>query len=171
MNPLPHFKIRRWQRGDEESLVRYADNYQIWRNVRDSFPHPYTWQHAQDWIALCESEQTPTVFAIEINGEAVGSVGIIPQKDIYCKNAEIGYWLAEPFWGRGIMTEALNEMCEYVFQNFAIRQIYACVFEYNVASMRVLEKAEFKRVAVQKKWLFKEGKFWDNHLFVRALNE
>ena len=171
MNFPPRFQLRRWQRGDEESLVRYADNYNIWRNVRDSFPQPYTWQHAQDWIALCQSEQTPTVFAIEINGEAVGSIGIILQKDIYCKNAEIGYWLAEPFWGRGIMAEALEKMCQYAFQTFAIQWVYACVFEYNTSSMRVLEKVGFERVTVQKKWLFKEGKFLDNHLFVRARNE
>ncbi|TAF94510.1 MAG: N-acetyltransferase [Cytophagia bacterium] len=162
-----HYKLRRWQRGDEASLVKYANNYDIWRNVRDGFPHPYTWENAHEWIKICEREETATVLAIEINGEAVGGVGIVPQKDIYRKNAEIGYWLGEPFWGRGIMTAAVVEMCAYAFAHFDIQRLYAGVFEYNIASMHVLKKAGFEQTSVFKKWLFKEGKFWDNHWFVK----
>jgi [ribosomal protein S5]-alanine N-acetyltransferase len=166
-----NYKLRRWKHGDEAALVKYANNYNVWRNVRDSFPHPYTWEAAQEWVRICQQEEMATVFAIEIDNEAVGAVGIIPQRDIYRKNAEIGYWLGEPFWGQGIMPAAVKEMCHYAFQNFDLQRLYAGVFEYNTASMRVLEKAGFERSAILKKWLFKEGKYWDDHWFVLERNE
>ena len=161
------YNLRRWQTGDEATLAKYANNYQVWRCVRDSFPHPYTLQHADEWIQLCQTEVIPTVFAIEYGGEAVGGIGVIQQKDIYRKNAEIGYWLGQPFWGSGMMTEVVKEMSQYAFETFDIQHLYAGVFEYNIGSMRVLEKAGFRAVSVQKKWLLKENQLWDEHLFLR----
>ena len=165
------YNLRRWQAGDELSLVKYANNYQIWRNVRDSFPHPYTLEDAHQWIMLCESIKQPTVFAIEINGEAAGGVGIILQKDVFRKNAEIGYWLAEPFWGNGIMAEAVKEMTEYTFNHFEVHRLYAGVFEYNPASMRVLEKAGYQLEAILRQSVCKEDKLWDEHLYVKFRKE
>lgn len=163
----PSYNLRRWQKGDERSLVRYANNYHIWRNVRDAFPHPYTSDDAFHWINMCESEKIPTVFAIEVEGEAVGCVGIVLQKDIFCKNAEIGYWLGEPFWGKGIITEAVLEVTDYAFRTFALHRLYAGVMAHNPASMKVLEKAGFHLEAILKKSIYKENTFIDEHLYVR----
>jgi RimJ/RimL family protein N-acetyltransferase len=116
---------------------------------------------------MCESEKQPTVFAIELNGEAVGGVGIVPQKDIFRKNAEIGYWLGQPFWGKGIITEAVQEITEYAFKHFDIHRLYAGVFEYNPASMRVLEKAGFHFEAILYQSVCKENKLWNEHIYVK----
>ncbi|WP_229598321.1 GNAT family N-acetyltransferase [Runella aurantiaca] len=161
------YHLRRWQPGDELALAKYANNYRIWRNVRDSFPHPYTLDDAHHWIELCEMEKRPSVFAIDVEGEAVGGVGIILQKDVFRKNAEIGYWLAEPFWGRGIMAEAVKEMTEYTFKHYEVHRLYAGVFEYNRASMRVLEKAGYQFEAVLRQSVCKEDKIWDEHVYVK----
>lgn len=163
----PSYNLRRWQKGDERSLVRYANNYHIWRNVRDAFPHPYTSDDAFHWVNMCESEKIPTVFAIEVEGEAVGCVGIVLQKDIFCKNAEIGYWLGEPFWGKGIITEAVLEVTDYAFRTFNLQRLYAGVMAHNPASMKVLEKAGYHLEAILKKSIYKENTFIDEHLYVR----
>lgn len=163
----PSYHLRRWQKGDERSLAHYANNYHIWRNVRDAFPHPYTSDDAFHWIHLCTSEKIPTVFAIEVDGEAVGCVGIVLQKDIFCKNAEIGYWLGEPFWGKGIITEAVLEVTDYAFRTFALHRLYAGVMAHNPASMKVLEKAGYHLEAILKKSIYKENTFIDEHLYVR----
>ncbi|MEZ4904792.1 MAG: GNAT family N-acetyltransferase [Spirosomataceae bacterium] len=165
MTTPPLFNLRRWQKGDEAALVKYANDYQIWRNVRDVFPHPYTSADAHQWIKMCEAEHLPTVFAIEVNNEAVGAVGITLQKDVFRKNAEIGYWLGAPFWGQGIMSEAVREMSDYAFRQFDIHRLYAGVFEYNKASMRVLEKAGFTFEAVLHQAICKEDKIWDDYIF------
>jgi len=165
------YHLRRWQPGDEPSLAKYANNYRIWRNVRDSFPHPYTLDDAHRWIELCEMEKQPTVFAIDVDGEAVGGVGIVLQKDVFRKNAEIGYWLAEPFWGWGIMAEAVKEMTEYTFKHYEVHRLYAGVFEYNRASMRVLEKAGYQFETVLRQSVCKEDKIWDEHVYVKFREE
>lgn len=167
MSNTTRFNLRRWQKGDEASLTMYANNYHIWRNVRDAFPYPYTLNDAYRWIKVCEAEKLPTVFAIEINNEAVGAVGLTLQQDIFRKNAEIGYWLGEPFWSKGIMSEALKEMTDYAFRQFDIHRLYAGVFEYNTASMRVLEKAGFSLEAVLRQSICKEDKIWDDYIFVK----
>ncbi|MFN4145752.1 MAG: GNAT family N-acetyltransferase [Runella sp.] len=159
--------LRCWQRGDEAALVKYANNYNIWRNLRDSFPYPYTLKDAEAWIDLCQNQQKPTVFAIEVEGEAIGGVGIVLQTDIFRKNAEIGYWLGEPFWGKGIASEATKEISDYAFRQFDVYRLYAGVFEYNKASMRVLEKAGFTLEAILKKASCKENQLYDDYLYVK----
>lgn len=167
MPNIPFFHLRPYRDGDEASLAKNANNYQIWRNVRDIFPNPYTLQDAHQWIELCKSETKPTVFAIDVDGEVIGGIGIVLQKDVFRKNAEIGYWLAESFWGKGIATEAVQEMTQYAFKHFDIHRIYAGVFEYNPASMRVLEKAGFHFEAILHQSVFKEGKLWNEHIYVK----
>lgn len=165
MSNLVVFNLRRWQPGDEASLVKYANNYDIWRNVRDVFPYPYTYADAQDWIHLCEKEKQPTVFAIEVEGEAVGGIGIVLGKDIYRCNAEIGYWLGQPFWGKGIMTQAVIEVTAYAFRQFPVQRIFAGIFDYNLASMKVLQKAGYEREAILKKSLCKEQNLYDEYIY------
>jgi [ribosomal protein S5]-alanine N-acetyltransferase len=167
MSAATPFILRRWQKGDEIALVKYANNYNVWRNVRDSFPYPYTPKDAEGWIQLCQGEDKPTVFAIEIAGEAVGGAGIVPQKDVFRKNAEIGYWLGEPFWGKGIASAVARQMAEYAFREFDVYRLYAGVFEYNVPSMKVLEKAGFTLEAVAKKAICKENQLYDEYIYVR----
>jgi [ribosomal protein S5]-alanine N-acetyltransferase len=162
------FQLRSWQLGDEESLAENANNPKITANVRDSFPHPYTIEDAKFWINLAHQQEGN--FAIIVNEKAVGGIGILLKEDIYRKNAEIGYWLGEPYWGQGIITEAIKKMVDFTFANYDIHRIYAGVFEYNLASMRVLEKAGFQFETVLKKSLFKNGQLWDDHVYVKFRN-
>jgi [ribosomal protein S5]-alanine N-acetyltransferase len=162
---IQNYTLRQWQAGDEKSLAENANNHKIWRNLKDIFPHPYTLMDAYEWIKMAAHSQTN--FAIEVKGKAVGGIGILLKDDIYKKNAEIGYWLGEEYWGQGIISSAINEVVEYTFKNFDVSRIYAGVFEYNLASMRVLEKAGFHQEAVLKKSLVKEGALFDEHIFVK----
>lgn len=159
------YTLRQWQKGDEESLTKNANNYNIWRNLKDIFPHPYTIEEAHGWVNIAQN--SPESFAIVVDNEAVGGIGILLKDDIYRKNAEIGYWLSEAHWGKGIISSAISEIVEYAFKNYDIHRIYAGVFEYNLASMRVLEKAGFHKEAILKQSLFKKGKLYDEHIFVK----
>lgn len=162
---LGSFMIRDWRRGDEPSLVRQANNRKIWINLRDAFPHPYTMEDARQWIEKASGDNPVTSFAIVVNGEAVGGIGIVLQPDVFRRSAEIGYWLGEEFWGRGIVTGALRALTEYAFANFDLCRIYAGVFESNPASMRVLEKSGYEFEARMKKAVTKDGKTMDDFIF------
>lgn len=160
-----HFQLRRWQVGDEKSLFENANNYNIWRNLKDIFPYPYTLTDAYEWIKI--AQDSPHSFAIEVEGKAVGGIGILLKDDIYKKNAEIGYWLGENYWGQGIISAAINEIVDFTFGKHDVNRIFAGVFEYNIASMRVLEKASFEKEAILKQSLYKEGAFFDEHIYVK----
>jgi [ribosomal protein S5]-alanine N-acetyltransferase len=158
---LEKFTIRNWQAGDELSLVHNANNRKIWRNVRDKFPHPYTLEDAIWWIGFANSETPVTHFAIAVDGAAVGGIGLILRDDVYRLSAEIGYWLGELYWGRGITSEAVCAITDYAFANFELCRIYAEVFEWNPASMRVLEKAGFQFEGRLRKCAIKDGQIID----------
>jgi ribosomal-protein-alanine N-acetyltransferase len=157
--------LRASQPGDEESLVLNANNRNVWINLRDLFPHPYTLADARNWIQRASTESPVRNFAIVVDGKAVGGIGFIPKEDVYRKSAEIGFWLGEEYWGRGIMTEALRAVTEYAFANFDLCRLYAGVFEWNLASMRVLEKAGYHLEAQLKKAVTKNGKTIDEFLY------
>src|SRR5215510_773343 len=140
---LDHCEIRNWERRDVAALTRHANNRAVWRNLRDRFPHPYTTAHGEAWIRAAAIERPTTSFAIAVGGEAVGGIGLLPPDDVHRRGAEIGYWLGETYWGRGIATEALRAFVPWCFQHFPICRLYAYVFEWNPASRRVLEKAGF----------------------------
>ena len=154
---LIHSKIRDWRIGDEDSLARHANNHKIWRNVRDAFPHPYTLADAEEWISSASTAMPVTSFAIEVEGEAAGGIGFILGADIHRRSAEIGYWLGEQYWGRGIVGEAVRAMTDYGFETFDLARIWAGVFEWNPASSRVLEKAGYLFEARLKMAATKEG--------------
>jgi RimJ/RimL family protein N-acetyltransferase len=135
--------IRSWRAEDAAGIVRYANNYKIWVNLRDAFPHPYTAHHAREFIRSVKSRTPETTFAIAVDDEAVGSIGFVLHPDVERVSAEIGYWLAEPFWGRGIVTDALAAMTKYAIDTHALTRIYAVPFASNAASCRVLEKAGY----------------------------
>lgn len=136
--------LRRLERNDAEKLSLIANNKRIFDNVRDYFPHPYTLQNAEEFIGWCEKEEVPVTFAIQYKSELAGVIGLVLQSDVYRRSAEIGYWLGEPFWNKGIVTEAVQMMIRYAFNNLKIIRLFTGVFEYNKASRRVLEKCGFK---------------------------
>jgi RimJ/RimL family protein N-acetyltransferase len=158
-------KLRKWNEADLNGLVKYANNRNVAKWLTNGFPHPYTFEDGKAFLKMIENDNPTKVFAIEINGEAVGSIGIFPQSDIHEKNAEMGYWLAEAYWGKGIMTKAIQEIVEYGFQTFDIVRIFARPFSTNLKSKRVLEKAGFVLEAKLKKALFKNGECMDELIY------
>jgi [ribosomal protein S5]-alanine N-acetyltransferase len=140
--PLSRCLLRPWREGDEPSLVKHANNPNVARNLRDLFPHPYTFIDAERWLAGAKTLMPGTNFAIDVEGEAAGSIDI-RFHDATPQAAEIGFWLGELFWGRGIMSEAVPAFTRHVFRNFPVHELYACVFSWNAASRRVLQKSGF----------------------------
>jgi RimJ/RimL family protein N-acetyltransferase len=136
--------VRSWRAGDLDALVRYADNRNIWMHLRDRFPHPYTARDGRAFIKQTLAQIPETTFAIAAGGEAVGCIGFQLQGDVERVSAEIGYWLAEPFWGRGIATEALVATTAYAAAAHGLTRLYALPFASNAASCRVLEKAGYR---------------------------
>ncbi len=162
----PSCILRTWSVSDAPSLSIHADNPDIARNMRDGFPSPYTRDDADRFIAMAQEEKTAILLAIEVEGEAVGGIGIHPFSDVYCRTAEIGYWLSQTYHGRGIVTDAVRAIVPVVFATTEIIRIQAGVFHTNLASMRVLEKCGFEREAVHTQAIWKHGQFLDEHLYV-----
>ena len=150
---------------DLENLVRYADNPKIWANLSDFFPHPYTKADGLKFLKECKSQNPANRMAITLDDELIGLIGFHPQQDIFKINAEFGYWIAEPYWGRGIMTEALKQMIVYSFENFDVLRIFARTFGRNIASQRTLEKAGFTFEAKFEKTLIKDGVVEDELIY------
>lgn len=161
--------LRKFSLKDAQSLVLQANNKNIADYLRDIFPHPYTTKDACFYIENIANDLHSLIMAIEVEGKAVGSIGILPKTDVYRKSAELGYWLGEQYWGRGIVTEAVKAITEYGFKNYNLHRIYAVVFENNAASMRVLEKAGFTSEAVHRKAVIKNGIIMDEHVYAKVL--
>ena len=140
---LERCTIRPWRLDDASSLVRYANNRKVSLVVRDAFPHPYTIEDAYDFLQSATNAQPATKSCIEVEGLAAGGIGMRPGQDVNRHTAALGYWLAEEFWGRGIMTEAVAAFTDFCFENFSLHRISAEMFANNPASARVLEKADF----------------------------
>jgi len=153
--------VRSWEASDVEALARHANNRNIWINLRDAFPHPYTKQHARDFIRTTRQRTPETLFAIAVDKEAVGGVGFVLHPDVERVSAEIGYWLAEPFWGRGITTDALKGVTEHAIATYGLTRIYALPFAWNTASCRVLEKAGYVLEARLRCSAIKDGRLTD----------
>jgi ribosomal-protein-alanine N-acetyltransferase len=164
---LARCTLRPWRSGDEPALARHANNRKVWLNLRDAFPHPYTRADADAWVAASAGVKPVLNLAIEAGGEVVGSVGMSPFTDVYRRSAEIGYWLAEPLWGRGIMTEALGAATEHAFGVLEVVRIQAAVFEWNPASMRVLEKCGYRLEGRLAKSVWKDGTLMDSVLYAK----
>ncbi len=155
------YRLRTWMPRDVSSLAKYANNRKIWLNLRDGFPHPYTEDDAVDHIERVKDQEPVTAFAIASENEAIGGIGIHLQQDVSRRSAEIGYWLGEPFWGKGVATLALSAVVDYAFANFDLVRLYANVFESNPASARVLEKAGFTLESRERKSITKDGETMD----------
>ena len=162
------YMIRSWEMDDAPAIVKYANNKRIWRNLRDAFPHPYTLSDAQDFLNKVTAHDPECVFAIVTKTEAIGGIGMVIGEDIHRFSAELGYWLAEPFWNQGIMTLAVKRMVEYAFTNLNLHRIYAEPYEGNDASVRVLEKAGFQFEGRLKTSVYKNGKLLDQLLYAKV---
>lgn len=159
------FRLRPWHQDDAAPLVRYANNPKIARNLRDDFPSPYTLRDARKWLEPGPVNRKNIILAVEVEGEAAGGIGLHGLSDVHRYNAELGYWLAEDHWGKGIMTEAIGAMVDYAFLHTHWLRIFATVFQHNKASMRVLEKNGFHLEAIHKRNVMKEGRLLDEYLF------
>lgn len=163
---------KQWEITDAESLEKYAGNPQITRFMSDSFAQISTPEGAANFIKFANSGSGKIYRAIEVNGEVVGGIGISIQADIYRKNAELAYWLAEPFWGKGIISKAIPLMVAEGFETLDINRIFAKPFHTNFASRRVLEKSGFKLEAILEKTVFKNGEYIDEYIFgIRRVEE
>jgi len=155
-------RLRQWRLSDQAALVRHANNIKVWRNVRDVFPHPYTSTAADSFLsAVIRRNGRDSVYAIEVGGEAVGGIGVHPRSAEERYTAEIGYWLGEAFWGRGITTAAVRGLSVRALSKPDLCRLFANVYASNPASMRVLEKAGFQREGVQRRAVVKEGVLMD----------
>jgi RimJ/RimL family protein N-acetyltransferase len=161
--------LRPWDPGDRASLLRHANNRNIWRNLRDHFPHPYDAAAADGWLAVTATGNPPEgIWAIDVGGEAVGCLAVERQSDINRGSAEVGYWLSESLWGRGIISAALPIATEHALAQPDLWRLYAPVFPWNPASMRVLEKAGFRREAILHQAGFKDGTVIDEVVYSRV---
>ena len=140
---LAHCDVRSWQHDDLTSLVRHANNRKIWLNLRDRFPHPYTARDGREFLHLALTQRPEMLFAIDVGGEVVGGIGFQMLPDVERVSAEIGYWLGEPFWGRGIVTDAVTGVTRYAIETHGFTRVFAMPFASNQASCRVLEKAGY----------------------------
>ena len=160
-------RLRPWQWSDIPNIVRICNNVHVWNNLRDQMPRPYTVRDAEEWVRYNKHLKPTRNFCIECDGQMVGGIGMVPQDDIYKRNAEIGYYVGEDFWGRGICTEAVRQIVDHVFATTDCVRIYAGVFSHNLGSMAVLRKNAFHLEAVHHKAIFKNDRLLDEHLWVR----
>jgi RimJ/RimL family protein N-acetyltransferase len=162
---LTRCTVRPWASTDAESLQRHANNRHVSMHLRDRFPFPYEIQHATGFLSWVAQQPAPTVWAIEVNGEAAGGIGLELHSDVERVSAEIGYWLGESLWGRGIATEAVTAVTKAVFTRYEVTRIYAVPFADHTASVRVLEKAGYVREGRMKQSAIKDGKIRDQLLY------
>ena len=161
-----HFTLRTWRKEDCPSLVKHANNIKIASNLTNKFPHPYKEEHGYAFIQFAQDESDgKKIFAIDIEGSAVGGIGLHPQHDIFCKNAELGYWLGEEYWGHGIVTEAIQKVVDYGFRHMPVERIFARPFGTNSASQRCLEKAGFRLEAKLEKTIWKNNRWEDEWIY------
>ena len=161
----PTCTVRSWEWRDRDAIVRHANNKKVSINLRDRFPHPYTARDARTWLDIVIGIKPETNFAIAVGSEAVGGIGFTVQPDVGHRSAEIGYWLGEEFWGRGITTDALKAVTDYAFANFDLCRLFAHVFEWNGASARVLEKAGYEFEGRLRKSVTKDGQTIDQLMY------
>ena len=157
--------LRRFLYGDALSLAKHGNNPNIAMNLRDSFPNPYTIEHARAWIKHVKDHESKTRFTIDFGGECIGEIGFVKQQDVHRFTAEIGFWLSQEHWGKGVMSKALASVCQYAFEHHNVVRIYADVQATNDGSRRVLEKSGFELEGVLKKHVFKNEQFIDQMVF------
>ncbi|HUR32735.1 MAG TPA: GNAT family protein [Vicinamibacterales bacterium] len=162
---LDNCSVRSWEFDDVPAVARHANNRRIWLNLRDRFPHPYTTSDSLSFIRRVRATHPETNFAIDVHGEAVGGIGFMLHTDVERVSAEIGYWLGESFWGRGICTAALRAVTRYAIEQHGLTRVYAVPFAHNDASCRVLEKAGYTLEGHMRRSAIKDGQITDQKLY------
>jgi RimJ/RimL family protein N-acetyltransferase len=170
MLTLQRCTIRPFRMSDAPSLAAHANNRKVWRNLRDLMPHPYALSDAESFIGTVLADPRPAHFAIDVDGAAVGGIGLRLRQDIERIGAELGYWLGEPFWGRGILSEAVPAFTRWALAEFDLTRIEAIVFEWNPASARVLEKAGFVLEGTLRRSAIKEGQVIDRWIYAYVVD-
>ncbi|MFN8257115.1 MAG: GNAT family protein [Bacteroidales bacterium] len=160
-------QLRPFKESDDKKVALLCNNRNLSDNLRDQIPFPYTEQDARVFISFCLGQNPQVTFAIEYQQELAGCIGLVLQNDIYRLSAEIGYWIGEPYWGKGIATEAVQLVSEYAFQELNLVRLYAGVFDFNKASQKVLEKAGFELEGILKKAIIKNNKILDECRYAR----
>lgn len=161
------YVIRSFRSEDLESLVRYANNRNVWLGLRDLFPHPYTVENGLAWLAKVKQDDPVSNYAIASAQEVIGGIGLGLQTDIHRLSAEVGYWLGEPFWGRGVASEAVRAFTGHAFAAYDIVRVFAYVYSNNPASARVLEKAGYELEGRLRKAVLKDGRILDALIYAR----
>ena len=159
--------IRPWAIKDAEAFEKHANNYQVWVNLRDGFPYPCTRERAQSFVEAASRQNPVTFCALATHEEAIGGIGITLNQDVHRLTAELGYWLGEPFWGRGMMSEAVAKFSDYAFETFGLVRLYAEPYAHNENSCRVLEKAGFVLEGRLKSSVIKEGQILDQLMYAK----
>ena len=159
------FVIRGWKQGDEISLQKHADNPKVSRFLMDHFPSPYTMENATSWVNKLLVQDPFVNFAIAIDGQVIGGIGLELRHDVYRKTALVGYWLSEELWGKGIMTEAVKLITQYAFAHLDLIRLQAGVLSKNPASMHVLEKAGYVKEGIFKNAIVKNNEVMDEHVY------
>jgi len=162
-------QLRPWQKRDAQALATITNNRKIWNNMRDRLPNPYTVMDALQWLNHIAMQDPPENLAILHQGQVVGNIGCVPQKDIYRKSVEIGYFIGEEYWGHGFATLAVGEFLKYLQENFDPIRIYAEVFEHNKSSMRVLQKNGFYLESIRRKAALKNNVLLDDFVWVKLI--
>ena len=157
-------KLRDFSENDISSIARFANNANVSNYLTSSMPYPYTTEDAKWWVEI-GSKEGEVFKAIDLNGECVGSIGVHRGITEHKFSGEIGFWLAEEYWGQGYTTEAVSKMTSYIFNETDIVRLYARVFSPNKASMLVLEKCGYVLEGILKKEIFKNGEFYDDHIY------
>ena len=160
---LDDITLQPLQETDVPAIATLANNYNVWKNLGDRIPHPYSEQDARDFVSIVQEELY--TFGIHYQGVLTGVIGLVPQEDIYQLNAHIGYWLGEPFWNKGIATKAVRLMTTYAFGTLELNRLFTGVFAHNAASMKVLTKAGFELEGIAKQAILKEGKLIDEYRY------
>lgn len=164
---LDGLALRPPEPGDAPRLAQLANDRAVWRNLRDAFPHPYTLEHAQQFISRNLDPSVTATFIIEVDGLLAGACGAHRGTDVYARSAEVGYWLSPAARGRGVATKAVTALSRYAFEVLGVSRLQASVYAWNPASMRVLEKAGYEREGVLRASVFKDGQLIDAVLFAK----
>ena len=168
---LGEYLLRPYENRDSATIPIYANNRKIWKNLTDLFPHPYTEQNAREWVAYTKTHPQEINFAIAAPDGVIGGISVVPGTGVFCKSGSIGYWLGEPFWGKGLMTQAARAVTAHVFAQTDLARLSARVYETNPASMRVLEKVGYTFEGRLRKAIFKDGALLDEMVYAILRNE
>jgi len=166
---LSRSTLRPWKLDDAESLARNANDRDVWLHLRDFFPHPYTLADANAYLKRITEIRPATALAITFDGEACGNISASIQSDVHRFTAEIGYWLGKPYWGRGIMTEAVGAFTDYLISTFELSRIFAVPYANNPASARTLEKNGYALEGRMRQSVVKDGKVLDQFLYAKIV--